>query len=133
MCTKGRRQSPIDIEPDKLLFDPYLRPLHIDKHKVNAINYTDGKKLERFRLFHMTDDRTDGIESKFQVSTDFCEKHKYFDVMCVFVSSQKFHQQIRHKLEPQDFYPSKVLFLCSIESAIEDFICGDAGADGHKI
>lgn len=39
MCTKGRRQSPIDIEPDKLLFDPYLRPLHIDKHKVNAINY----------------------------------------------------------------------------------------------
>lgn len=39
MCSKGRRQSPIDIEPDKLLFDPYLRPLHIDKHKVNPINY----------------------------------------------------------------------------------------------
>lgn len=34
MCTKGRRQSPINVEPDKLLFDPYLRPLHIDKHKV---------------------------------------------------------------------------------------------------
>lgn len=34
MCNKGRRQSPINIEPDKLLFDPYLRPLHIDKHKV---------------------------------------------------------------------------------------------------
>lgn len=39
MCTKGRRQSPIDIEPNKLLFDPYLRPLHIDKHKVKEINY----------------------------------------------------------------------------------------------
>lgn len=39
MCSKGRRQSPIDIEPDKLLFDPYLRPLHIDKHKVSPINY----------------------------------------------------------------------------------------------
>ena len=34
MCNKGKRQSPINIEPDKLLFDPYLRPLHIDKHKV---------------------------------------------------------------------------------------------------
>jgi carbonic anhydrase len=33
MCNKGRRQSPINIEPEKLLFDPYLRPLHIDKHK----------------------------------------------------------------------------------------------------
>ncbi|XP_037045052.1 carbonic anhydrase-related protein 10 isoform X3 [Bradysia coprophila] len=35
MCNKGRRQSPINVEPDKLLFDPYLRPLHIDKHKVS--------------------------------------------------------------------------------------------------
>lgn len=35
MCNKGRRQSPIDVVPDKLLFDPYLRQLHIDKHKVN--------------------------------------------------------------------------------------------------
>lgn len=36
MCSKGRRQSPINVEPEKLLFDPYLRPLHIDKHKVSA-------------------------------------------------------------------------------------------------
>lgn len=34
MCSKGRRQSPINVEPEKLLFDPYLRTLHIDKHKV---------------------------------------------------------------------------------------------------
>lgn len=37
MCNKGRRQSPINVEPEKLLFDPYLRPLHIDKHKVNIL------------------------------------------------------------------------------------------------
>lgn len=37
MCTKGRRQSPINVEPDKLLYDPYLRPLHIDKHKVSSL------------------------------------------------------------------------------------------------
>ena len=36
LCTKGRRQSPINVEPDKLLYDPYLRPLHLDKHKVSV-------------------------------------------------------------------------------------------------
>lgn len=36
MCNKGRRQSPINIEPDKLLFDPHLRALHVDKTKVSS-------------------------------------------------------------------------------------------------
>lgn len=40
MCNKGRRQSPINVEPDKLLFDPYLRSLHIDKHKVSMNDST---------------------------------------------------------------------------------------------
>lgn len=34
LCSKGRRQSPINIEPDKLLFDRHLRPVLVDKHKV---------------------------------------------------------------------------------------------------
>lgn len=34
LCNKGRRQSPIDIDPAKMLFDPNLRPLGVDKHKV---------------------------------------------------------------------------------------------------
>lgn len=34
LCNKGRRQSPIDIEPAKMLYDPNLRPLNVDKHKV---------------------------------------------------------------------------------------------------
>lgn len=37
MCNKGRRQSPINIEPDKLLFDPWLRDVQFDKHKVSSI------------------------------------------------------------------------------------------------
>ena len=49
MCTKGRRQSPIDIEPDKLLFDPHLRSLHIDKHKVKS-----NKLLEYLYLIRST-------------------------------------------------------------------------------
>ncbi|ALC49720.1 CG1402 [Drosophila busckii] len=45
MCNKGRRQSPIDVVPDKLLFDPYLRPLHIDKHKVSGTLHNTGQSL----------------------------------------------------------------------------------------
>ena len=37
LCNKGRRQSPINIEPDKLLFDPNLRPISVDKHKVSGM------------------------------------------------------------------------------------------------
>ena len=35
MCNRGRRQSPINIEPSQLLFDPNLRPLHVDKNPVS--------------------------------------------------------------------------------------------------
>jgi carbonic anhydrase len=37
LCSKGKRQSPIDIEPQNLLFDPQLKRLHIDKHKVRPL------------------------------------------------------------------------------------------------
>ncbi|KAA0186634.1 carbonic anhydrase alpha, 3-like [Hyalella azteca] len=36
LCSRGRRQSPIDIDPARLLYDPNLRHLHIDKHKVSC-------------------------------------------------------------------------------------------------
>ncbi|KAK6619522.1 hypothetical protein RUM43_012279 [Polyplax serrata] len=36
LCNRGRRQSPVNLEPDKLLFDPNLRSLHIDKHRVSG-------------------------------------------------------------------------------------------------
>ncbi|KOX70223.1 Putative carbonic anhydrase-like protein 1 [Melipona quadrifasciata] len=38
LCSKGRRQSPINIEPDKLLFDRHLRPVVVDKHKTHYVN-----------------------------------------------------------------------------------------------
>lgn len=37
LCNKGRRQSPVNLEPQRLLFDPNLRPLHIDKHRVSYV------------------------------------------------------------------------------------------------
>lgn len=51
MCAKGRRQSPINVDPDKLLFDPYLRPLHIDKHKVS---FCDFQRLRTQTYFRFT-------------------------------------------------------------------------------
>lgn len=41
LCSIGKRQSPIDIDPDKLLFDPFLKNLHIDKDKVRLNEYID--------------------------------------------------------------------------------------------
>lgn len=45
LCTKGRRQSPINVEPDKLLFDPFLRHIHLDKHKVSGTLHNTGQSL----------------------------------------------------------------------------------------
>ncbi|XP_047121591.1 carbonic anhydrase-related protein 10-like [Schistocerca piceifrons] len=45
LCNKGRRQSPIDVDPDKLLFDPLLRPLHIDKHIVSGTLLNTGQTM----------------------------------------------------------------------------------------
>ncbi|XP_068907436.1 carbonic anhydrase-related protein 10 isoform X2 [Tenebrio molitor] len=39
LCNKGRRQSPVNLEPNKLLFDPNLRPLHIDKHRIQIFGF----------------------------------------------------------------------------------------------
>ncbi|GFT42770.1 alpha-carbonic anhydrase domain-containing protein [Nephila pilipes] len=36
LCTKGRRQSPVDLDPEQILFDPYLRPLNISSHRVRC-------------------------------------------------------------------------------------------------
>ncbi|XP_069945902.1 carbonic anhydrase-related protein 11-like [Cherax quadricarinatus] len=38
LCTNGRRQSPINLDPSLLLYDPNLRPLHIDKHRVSLVD-----------------------------------------------------------------------------------------------
>ena len=34
LCKEGKRQSPVDITPSSLVFDPLLRPLFIDKSRV---------------------------------------------------------------------------------------------------
>ncbi|XP_075235006.1 carbonic anhydrase-related protein A [Lycorma delicatula] len=45
LCNKGRRQSPINVDPQLLLFDPYLEHINIDKCKVNGILLNTGQSL----------------------------------------------------------------------------------------
>ena len=41
LCNRGRRQSPIDINPDQLLFDPTLEPLQFigDLVSIHHVQY----------------------------------------------------------------------------------------------
>ncbi|XP_033333149.1 carbonic anhydrase-related protein B isoform X1 [Megalopta genalis] len=45
LCNKGKRQSPVNLEPSKLLFDPNLRPLQIDKHRVGGVLENTGHRV----------------------------------------------------------------------------------------
>ncbi|KAL7640656.1 UNVERIFIED_CONTAM: hypothetical protein RMT77_008931 [Armadillidium vulgare] len=45
LCTHGRRQSPINIDPSVLLYDPNLRRIHIDKNKVSGILNNTGHSI----------------------------------------------------------------------------------------
>lgn len=45
LCNKGRRQSPINVDPEHLLFDPHLTELEIDKNKVSGVLQNTGQSL----------------------------------------------------------------------------------------
>ena len=38
-CNKGRRQSPVDINPDLLLYDPGLAPINVNGDHVSISNF----------------------------------------------------------------------------------------------
>ncbi|KAH9416414.1 Carbonic anhydrase- protein 10 [Dermatophagoides pteronyssinus] len=48
LCSKGHRQSPIDIKPGLLLYDPNLKSIFINKNKVNGYLENDGHSV----VFH---------------------------------------------------------------------------------
>ncbi|GFS84745.1 putative carbonic anhydrase-like protein 2 [Nephila pilipes] len=49
LCNRGRRQSPIDIEPSILLYDPGMGNIEINREKVNGTLKNTGHSV-RFRL-----------------------------------------------------------------------------------
>lgn len=45
MCNSGKRQSPINIDPATLLFDPDLRAIKMDDHRVSGILENNGHSI----------------------------------------------------------------------------------------
>ncbi|PAV78876.1 hypothetical protein WR25_02943 [Diploscapter pachys] len=49
MCKSGRLQSPIDIRPEYLLFDPNIKPVHLDR--INAMaEFVNTGQMPRVRI-----------------------------------------------------------------------------------
>ncbi|GIY99525.1 carbonic anhydrase-related protein 10 [Caerostris extrusa] len=44
-CTKGRRQSPIDLNPGVLLYDPLLKDIQVDKNRVSGTIMNTGHSI----------------------------------------------------------------------------------------
>lgn len=49
MCKKGRLQSPIDIQPDRLLFDATVKPVRLDKLPVVS-EFVNTGQMVRVRI-----------------------------------------------------------------------------------
>ncbi|ELU00171.1 hypothetical protein CAPTEDRAFT_169831 [Capitella teleta] len=46
LCYKGKKQSPINIDPRNILFDPTLKHLHVEKHRVSGTLMNTGHDLK---------------------------------------------------------------------------------------
>ncbi|EDW00539.1 carbonic anhydrase-related protein 10 [Drosophila grimshawi] len=67
LCNKGRRQSPVNLEPQRLLFDPNLRPMHIDKHRISGIISNTGHSVI-FTAGNDTVANYDGMQTPVNIS-----------------------------------------------------------------
>lgn len=45
LCDKGRFQSPIDINPARMIFDPNLQPLNITNEKIDGVLMNTGHDI----------------------------------------------------------------------------------------
>lgn len=45
MCDKGMQQSPVNVDPGQLLFDPGLKPLYVDNVAIDAVLENTGQML----------------------------------------------------------------------------------------
>ena len=45
LCARGRFQSPIDIRPDKVVFDKLLKRINVDKTATSGVLYNTGQSL----------------------------------------------------------------------------------------
>lgn len=57
LCSKGRRQSPVDLNPSTLLFDPHLKPLQVDQSRISGIITNTGHGV----IFRVSDSLAPGL------------------------------------------------------------------------
>ncbi|CAN8012340.1 unnamed protein product, partial [Ixodes pacificus] len=57
LCSTGRRQSPVNIEPRQLLFDPNLKPVAVTSHRVNGQLQNTGQGI----VFRLSEDDHGGV------------------------------------------------------------------------
>lgn len=50
LCSRGQHQSPVDIDPERLLYDPHLPPLRMDRQKVRTQYHNSLSELFTIRL-----------------------------------------------------------------------------------
>ncbi|GAB6019183.1 hypothetical protein CHUAL_000802 [Chamberlinius hualienensis] len=77
LCNKGRRQSPVNVDPSKLLFDPNLRLLHVDKHRVSG-NLTNTGHSIIFTVDPQTREPVNITEGPLSYRYQFHEIHLHY-------------------------------------------------------
>ncbi|VDK55002.1 unnamed protein product [Anisakis simplex] len=110
MCSKGKMQSPINIDPSSLLYDPNLSAIHVDKSTVASELINTGQ-MPRVRLFNTNRwpsvnisggplnpyrYRMQRMDIHFSSTTDFGSEHS--------VDSKKFPMEIQIIAFNSDLY-----------------------------
>ncbi|KAF2353236.1 Alpha carbonic anhydrase, partial [Trinorchestia longiramus] len=90
MCSEGRRQSPINLDPRTLLFDPNLTPLQVDKTMVSGELVNTGHSLE----WHMVDYRLDNTRENGRES--YRDRNRGLDMIAEDKSSNRDHHPSVH-------------------------------------
>ncbi|GAU97944.1 hypothetical protein RvY_09162 [Ramazzottius varieornatus] len=99
LCAKGKYQSPVDIDPEHLLFDPKLPHLQIDQQKVTGNLTNNGHTI----LFSTLHSKGEPINITFKGSSPYTDQYSYrfYEIQLHWGSSEK--KGSEHLLRGQAF------------------------------
>ncbi|OQV20134.1 putative carbonic anhydrase-like protein 2 [Hypsibius exemplaris] len=104
LCSKGQFQSPVDIDPAKLLFQPNLPLLNIDQHKISG-NFTNTGHGLAFSVINSTDE---AVNVTFRTSDNLGYVYRLHEIHIHWGSSE--HKGSEHKIHGQAFPGEVQLF-----------------------
>uniref|UniRef100_T1JF35 Alpha-carbonic anhydrase domain-containing protein n=1 Tax=Strigamia maritima TaxID=126957 RepID=T1JF35_STRMM len=114
MCSKGKRQSPVNVDPSKLLFEPFLRFIHLDKHRLAIVkgNQNFGSVFDSLTTVK---DRTEIL------------KYTYIYRLSTF--KKKFHHKSNVEVKTDEQKRDLILALATLCSAVQ---CSAAAAEAIR-